>query len=74
MEGLEPPTHGLEIRCSFHLSYTPQNIYNWIISAASAQVKSDDAHGKFFKPLAKANALSKTRTLPNGESFEGIEC
>ena len=23
VEGLEPPTHGLEIRCSIHLSYTP---------------------------------------------------
>jgi hypothetical protein len=24
VEGLEPPTLGLEIRCSIHLSYTPQ--------------------------------------------------
>ena len=23
VEGLEPPAHGLEIRCSIHLSYTP---------------------------------------------------
>ncbi len=23
VEGLEPPTLGLEIRCSIHLSYTP---------------------------------------------------
>ena len=39
VEGLEPPTHGLEIRCSIHLSYTPLTPYKWIISAASAQVK-----------------------------------
>ena len=40
VEGLEPPTHGLEIRCSIHLSYTPGILYSWIISAAAVQVKS----------------------------------
>ena len=39
VEGLEPPTHGLEIRCSIRLSYTPPSPYKCIISAASAQVK-----------------------------------
>ena len=39
VEGLEPPTHGLEIRCSILLSYTPPAPYKWIIPAASAQVK-----------------------------------
>ena len=58
------------------LLYPPElhalGIYNWIISAASAQVKSDDA--EFFKPLAKANAMTQIRTLPNGESFGVIGC
>ena len=39
VEGLEPPTHGLEIRCSIRLSYTPANLYSWMISTASVQVK-----------------------------------
>ena len=26
VEGLEPPAHGLEIRCSIHLSYTPARV------------------------------------------------
>ena len=32
VEGLEPPTHGLEIRCSIHLSYTPPDNYNLIVA------------------------------------------
>ena len=28
VEGLEPPTLGLEIRCSIRLSYTPTCIFN----------------------------------------------
>ena len=28
VEGLEPPTLGLEIRCSIQLSYTPTCIFN----------------------------------------------
>ena len=40
VEGLEPPTHGLEIRCSILLSYTPANFYSWMISTSSIQVKS----------------------------------
>ena len=39
VEGLEPPTHGLEIRCSIRLSYTPANVYNWMISTSLIQVK-----------------------------------
>ena len=31
VEGLEPPTHGLEIRCSFHLSYTPVFIISYLL-------------------------------------------
>jgi hypothetical protein len=40
VEGLEPPTHGLEIRCSIRLSYTPANIYSRMISTSPVQVKS----------------------------------
>ena len=40
VEGLEPPTHGLEIRCSIRLSYTPGNVYSWMISTSPVQVKS----------------------------------
>jgi hypothetical protein len=56
----------LEIRCSILLSYTPTAPYKCIISAASAQVKSDEAYGKFFNLLAKAKATTGSRTLPNG--------
>ncbi len=28
VEGLEPPTLGLEIRCSIHLSYTPELLWH----------------------------------------------
>jgi hypothetical protein len=47
VEGLEPPTLGLEIRCSILLSYTPTLIS--IIAARSAP--SQTARSKAFGPL-----------------------
>ena len=33
VEGLEPPTHGLEIRCSILLSYTPKFLIYKLLTA-----------------------------------------
>ncbi len=44
VEGLEPPTHGLEIRCSIRLSYTPPRA--WL--AAFGGISPNASSGRSF--------------------------
>ncbi len=57
VEGLEPPTLGLEIRCSIHLSYTPTLMS--MIAAGSLPSQT--------RPVAMPNGGITQRVSRNGD-------
>ncbi len=68
VEGLEPPTLGLEIRCSIQLSYTPERTYTTQVFSASVVAPvsiwvspSDAAYSTGFPKLTSLETASPAK-------------